>query len=97
MDTIQRFRILLQVALLAGGIKLQGKIALTAGYHLWMWKARYIGMAIHTRHIFLPMHRGFESLWIDRNWKRLIPDLSGHPFLLMTPQTRFVCGLLTLE
>jgi hypothetical protein len=96
MDTVQCLCILLGMALLAGGIELQRKIARAAGYHLGMWETRDVRMTINTTDTLLPMDRGFEGLRIDRDWKRLSPDLSGHARLLMTSQTRFICGLLSL-
>jgi hypothetical protein len=93
---IERCLVLIGVTVLAGGIKLQPKIARAAGGHFGVWEVCDVGVAIHTGNIFLPVDRGFEGLRVDRDRKRLISDLGGHPLLLMTSETRLIGRLFPL-
>jgi len=97
MDTIERALVLIGMALLASGIQLQGEITRAGRSHFGVWEPSDVRMAIDTGNSLRSMHRGFECTGVDREGNRLSPDLSSHTFLLMTCQTRFVSGLITLE
>jgi hypothetical protein len=97
VDTVQSLPVLVGMTILAGGVKLELEIAWAGGSHFRMWEPRDVRMAVYAGDIFCPMHGSFESSGIDRDGKRLPPDLSSHTLLLVASQTGFVGGLLTLR